>query len=155
MHFRGHSCVNLEAVIERVWRCTGRPWLCHLRGRNPVNVEIHLEARIKRVLRGIWIPWLCEIGPVVGGNWQMACQVLRLYSSVNSLSTVGMWQCDFTFKLTWRAGWWWSIKWGGTPESQATFSGQLLIMRMKGRQTILGGCCTRCMLHLVNAVLSV
>jgi len=32
---------------------------------------------------------------------------------------------------------------------------QGLIMRMKGRQTILGGCCTRCMLYAVYAVLSV
>jgi len=31
----------------------------------------------------------------------------------------------------------------------ATFRGQLDIVRMKGRQTILGVCCTRCMLHSV------
>jgi hypothetical protein len=36
--------------------------------------------------------------------------------------------------------------WRGTPEAKATFSGQLDIVRMKGRQTILGGCCTQCML---------
>ena len=35
------------------------------------------------------------------------------------------------------------------PEADATFRGQLEIMRMKGRQTILGVCCTRCMLHSV------
>jgi len=40
----------------------------------------------------------------------------------------------------------------GTPEAEATFRGQLVIMRMKGRQTILGGCCTRCMLYSVCAV---
>jgi len=39
---------------------------------------------------------------------------------------------------------------GGTPEAEATFRGQLVIMRMKGRQTILGGCCTRCMLYSVS-----
>ena len=33
--------------------------------------------------------------------------------------------------------------------------GQLVIMRMKGRQTILGECCTRCMLYSVYAVLGV
>ena len=38
---------------------------------------------------------------------------------------------------------------GGTPEAEATFRGQLNIVRMKGRQTILGVCCTRCMLHSV------
>ena len=45
---------------------------------------------------------------------------------------------------------------GGTPEAEATFRGQLVIMRMKGRQTILGTysvyavlgvCCARCMLY--------
>ena len=44
---------------------------------------------------------------------------------------------------------------GGTPESKATFRGQLVIMRMKGRQTIFGGCCTRCMLYSVYVVLDV
>jgi hypothetical protein len=48
-----------------------------------------------------------------------------------------------------------SIVQGGTPEDEATFRGQLLIMRMKGRQTILGGCCTWWMLYLVDAVLGV
>jgi len=49
------------------------------------------------------------------------------------------------------------------PEAEATFRGQLVIMRMKGRQTILGTwcmlysvyavlgvCCTRCMLYSVS-----
>jgi len=44
---------------------------------------------------------------------------------------------------------------GGTPEAEATFSSQLVIMRLKGRQTILGGCCTRCILYSVYAVLGV
>jgi len=44
---------------------------------------------------------------------------------------------------------------GGTPEAEGTFRGQLVIMRMKGRQTILGGCCTRCMLYSVYVVLTV
>jgi len=35
------------------------------------------------------------------------------------------------------------------PEAEATFRGQLKIVRMKGRQTILGVCCTGCMLHSV------
>jgi len=41
------------------------------------------------------------------------------------------------------------------PEAEAIFRGQLVIMRMKGRQTIFGGCCTRCMLYSVNVVLGV
>jgi len=34
------------------------------------------------------------------------------------------------------------------PEAEATFRGQLVIMRMKGRQTILG---TQCMMYLAYA----
>jgi hypothetical protein len=40
-------------------------------------------------------------------------------------------------------------------EAEATFRGQLEIVRMKGRHTILGACCTRCMLYSVYAVLGV
>jgi len=66
-----------------------------------------------------------------------------------------MWQCDLTIKLSWGAGWWRWIVQGGTPEVEATFRSQLLIMRMKGRQTLFSGCCTRCMLCLGYAVLGV
>ena len=59
-----------------------------------------------------------------------------------------------------------SILLGGTPEPEATFRGQLVIMSMNGRQTILGWMlysvyavlgvsCTGCMVYLVNAVLGV
>jgi len=44
---------------------------------------------------------------------------------------------------------------GGMMEAEATFSSQLVIMRIKGRQTILGGCCTQCILYSVDAVLGV
>jgi len=43
---------------------------------------------------------------------------------------------------------------GGMPEVDAIFRGQLVIMRMMGRQTIFE-CCTDGMLYLVYAVLSV
>jgi len=65
-----------------------------------------------------------------------------------------MWQGDFTFELSWRAGWWQSIVYGGRPEADVTFRGQLVIMRMKGRQTIFE-CCSQCMLYSVYAVLHV
>jgi hypothetical protein len=39
------------------------------------------------------------------------------------------------------------------PEGKATFRGQLGIMRMKGRQTILDGCCNWCTLYSVYAIL--
>ena len=41
--------------------------------------------------------------------------------------------------------------WGGTPEADATFFGQLVIMEVKGRQTIRCGYCNRCMLYSVFA----
>jgi len=50
-----------------------------------------------------------------------------------------MWQGDFTFELSWR----------GTPEAEATFRGQLVIMRMKTRQQY------GWMLYTVYAVLGV
>jgi len=39
-------------------------------------------------------------------------------------------------------GWWWSILKGGMAEAEATFRGKFAIVRLKGRLTILGGCCT-------------
>jgi len=45
--------------------------------------------------------------------------------------------------------------WEGTLEVEATFRGQLEIVRMIGQQTILGVCRTRCMLYSVYAVLGV
>jgi len=44
---------------------------------------------------------------------------------------------------------------GSTPEAEATFRGQLVIVRMKGRQTILRVCCTWCTLYPVYAVLGI
>jgi len=41
------------------------------------------------------------------------------------------------------------------PEAEATFRGHLGIVRMNRRQTILGVCCTRCMLYSVYVVLGV
>jgi len=49
--------------------------------------------------------------------------VLRLYSSVSYLTTVGMCRGDFTFVLSWRAGWWGLILQGGKPEAEAGFGG--------------------------------
>jgi len=81
--------------------------------------------------------------------------VLRLYSLVSYLETMGMRRGDFTFEA--RMDNWLVVvdRYGGTPEAEATFRGQLVIKRMKGRQTILGECCTHCMLYSVYAALSV
>jgi len=67
-----------------------------------------------------------------------------LNSSVGQLATMGMWQGDFTFKAH-MENWLVAVdRLGGTPEAEAAFRGQLEIVRMKGRQTILGVCCTQC-----------
>jgi len=46
-----NSDMHLEAVIERVWRCTGRPRWSELRDALGVNSDMHLEAVINRVWR--------------------------------------------------------------------------------------------------------
>jgi len=57
---RVNSEMHLEAVIERVWRCTWRPCLCKLGGRNWASSEIHLEAVNERVWSdATWRPWSC------------------------------------------------------------------------------------------------
>jgi len=66
-----------------------------------------------------------------------------------------MWQGDFSFEVL-MENWLVAVdQLGGTPEDEATCRGQLEIVRMKGWQTILGVCCTRCMLYSVYAALSV
>ena len=42
-----------------------------------------------------------------------------------------------------------------TPDAAPNFRGQLVIMRMKGSQTIMDGHCTRCMLYSMYGVLGV
>ena len=50
-----NSEMHLEAVIERVWRCTLRPRSSELRyafgGLDRASLEMHLEAVIERVWR--------------------------------------------------------------------------------------------------------
>ena len=62
----------LEALIERVKRCTWRPRLCELRdalgGKDRVNSEIHCEALIEQVWRCTWRPRLSELRDALGGR---------------------------------------------------------------------------------------
>ena len=95
-------------------------------------------------------------------TWLVAVDHVRRHAgswdSIHRWVNSQPWECDEVtppLRLLWRAGWWQSIVQGGTPEAETTFRGQLVIMRMKGRQTTLGGCCTRCMLYAVYAVLGV
>ena len=43
--------MHSEIVIERVCRCTWRPWLCEHGGGNRASLEMHLDAVIRRVWR--------------------------------------------------------------------------------------------------------
>jgi len=63
-----------------------------------------------------------------------------------------MWRGDSTFELSRRAGWRRSTMYGGMPEAETTFRGQLVIVWMKEWQTILAVCCIRCMMYSVYAV---
>jgi len=62
----------LEAMIERVERCTWRPRSNHLRdalgGQDGVNSEIHSEAVIDRVWRCTWRPRSSELRNTLGGS---------------------------------------------------------------------------------------
>jgi len=60
----------LEAMIERVWRCTWRPWSSAfgdaVGGRDSAN----LETVILRVYRYTWWLWLSKCVDALGGhNW--------------------------------------------------------------------------------------
>jgi hypothetical protein len=66
-----------------------------------------------------------------------------------------MCQDDFTFEALIK-NWLVAVEqYWGTPEVEATFRGQLEIVRMKEQQSILGVCCTQCMLHSVYTALGV
>jgi len=64
--YRATLEMHLEAIIERIWRYTGRPCSSELRDalqdRDRASLEINLEAVIERVWRCTWRPWSCELG---------------------------------------------------------------------------------------------
>jgi hypothetical protein len=53
-------------------------------------------------------------------------------------------------ELSLRAGCWGSIMSGGIPEAETLYRCQPVIMRMKGRESIVGVCCTRHVLYSVS-----
>jgi len=53
--------IHFEAIMEQVWRCTSRPWLCKLGIRNHVSLEMHLHVIIERSWRYTWRPWSTEL----------------------------------------------------------------------------------------------
>jgi len=64
--------IYLESVIDRVWRCTGRPRWSELRdelvGRDQSSLEMHWEAVTERVWRCTCRLWSSEIGGLLGGG---------------------------------------------------------------------------------------
>jgi len=69
----------LEAVIERVWRCTWRLRSCnseiHLQAEIKLNSEMHLEDVIERVWRCTSRPRYIETGGEHGGGQSGSCRL--------------------------------------------------------------------------------
>jgi len=67
-----NSEMHLEAVIERVWRCTWRLRSSELRdalgGRDRASLEMHLETEIEWTQRCTWRPGSSKFGDALGGH---------------------------------------------------------------------------------------
>ena len=148
--------MQLEAVIERVWRCTRRQWSSECVDAPAGHDRANLDGVNERVWRYTWGPWSSEFGNAFAGRnpaslhecWEaLDGRRAGCGDSFHYVVNLQPWEGDnVTLPLS---------SHGGTPEAEATFRGQLVIIRMKGIQTILDGCCTRCMLYSVYAVLGV
>jgi len=64
--------MHWEAVIEWVWRCTGRPRWSELRdalgGRDRFSLEMHWEAKMEWTQICTWRPWSSKFGDALGGR---------------------------------------------------------------------------------------
>jgi hypothetical protein len=64
--------IDLKALIELVWGCTGRANSSELRdslrGRDQSSLGMHLEAVIKRVWRRTWRPRSSKFGDALRGR---------------------------------------------------------------------------------------
>jgi len=99
--------INSDSEIEYTQRCTRGQWSTWpsetgdaLWGGDRASLEMQLETEIEWTQRCTARPWSSEFGCAIrsrGGRWE-AREVLRLYSSVSWLETVGMWRGDFTFE---------------------------------------------------------
>jgi len=93
--------MHLEAVIDRVWRCTGRPRSSELRdelgGQDRVNWELHLEAVIVRVWRFTWRPRSSELRAALEGRDRASLE-MHLEAEI-----------EWTESCTWRP---WLIEFG-------------------------------------------
>jgi len=126
--------MHWEAMIERVWICTWRPRWSELSdalgGRDGVNSEMHLEALIERVWICTWSPWLSEFGHALGGrDWVNSEMHSEAVTKQVRRCTGRLWSSEIGGVLG-GGCWTWDDK-------------------------VLSICCTRWMLYLVYAALSV
>ena len=163
----GNACGCLDRVNQR---CAWRAWLREfgdwLGGHDRASLEKYLEAVNRRRTR-CWDSihelvesqlWECDEvtlpltyhGELAGGC--RACMEARWELKLHSGVISHPWECDeVTITVSSHgdlAGSGPSCR-GACRNTEASFRGQLVIVRMKGRQTILGGCCTWCMLYTV------
>jgi len=168
----------LEAVIERVERCTCRPWSIEfgyaLWGRDWASLEMHFEAVIEQVWRYNWRLWSCELGGHNRASLEIHFEAVIVNSEMHWEAVIEwVWRC--TCRL-WSSeiggvlgsspfggrhdGSWDSIHWltcnCGKVESWAQQhpprDGKLAgsgKLAGTGSLMILGWCCTWCMLYSV------
>ena len=156
--------MHVEAVIDRVWRWTGRPWSSEfvdaLEGRDEVNSVMHLEAMIKQIWTCTWRPWSSEFGNALGGrDWVIS----KMHSEA---VTQRVWRCSCMLwsskiggvlgggRFCWRRdGSWDSIDWltcnCGNVASWVQHPPRDEKLTGSGRLSIVGWFCTCCMLYSV------
>jgi len=144
--------IYLEAVIDRIWRCTWRPrWsglTDTLGGRDRARLEMHLETEIEWTHRCTWRPWSSVFGHALGGRdrvnsvmhseavtkWVWGC-TCRLRSSENGGVLGGSrfgGRCDGSWdSIHWLTGKW-IRNWLGVRDCRSW------------DDAVLGVCCTRC-----------
>jgi hypothetical protein len=82
--------MHFKTVIERVWRSTWRMRSSEIGDGLGGCDRANLEAVIEQVCRCTLRPRWGKFGRVLGGSQWTADCVLKLYSSVTYLATVGM-----------------------------------------------------------------
>jgi len=103
----GSLVMHWEPMIMQICKGDWRDFGQTLGGWDLVNVEMCSKAVLEPVWRCTRRPWTSGIREEPGGSrWEAHWVLMRLYSSVSQLATMGIWYGDFTNRLTWRAGWW-------------------------------------------------
>jgi len=103
----------LEAIIDRVWRCTSRLRWSELRdplgGHDRASLEMHLEAVIEGVWRCTWRPRSSELRDALGShNW--ACWEIHLEAIIDH-EWKSTWRQLIWRQLIWTCSIWWQSIW--------------------------------------------